>query len=204
MEGKTINVRKLNNVGMILYIRHIPYMISIYLRFSHSVMSELCDPMDCSMTGFPVLYQLLELAHTHVHWVSDAIQPSHSLLSLCPLIFNLFHHQGLFKWVSSLYQVAKILKFQLQHQSFQWTPRTDLLFFLMSKKLSRVFSNTTVQKHQFFFMIQFSHPYMTTRKTIAVTRWILTRLVIAFLPWSRHPLISWLQSHLQWFWSPRK
>ena len=74
---------------------------------------------------------------------------------------------------------------------------------LQSKGLSRVFSNTTVQKPQ-FFMIQLSYPYMTTGKTIAVTRWILMRLVIAFLPWSKHLLISWLQSHLQWFWSPRK
>ena len=86
----------------------------------------LCDPMDCSMPDFPVLHYLPELAHTHVHWVSDAIQPSHPLLSPSPPALNLSQHQGLFKWVSSLYQVAKLLEFQLQHQSIQWTPRSNL------------------------------------------------------------------------------
>ena len=74
-----------------------------------------------------VHYQPLESTQTHVHWVSDAIQPSHLLLSPSPPALNLSQHQGLFKWVSSLHQVAKVLEFQLQHQSFQWTPRTDLL-----------------------------------------------------------------------------
>ena len=87
----------------------------------------LWDPMDCSMPGFPVHHQLPELAQTHVHWVDDVIQPSHPLLSPSPPTFNLFQHQGLFKWVSSLQQVAKVLEFQLQHQSFQCTTRTDLL-----------------------------------------------------------------------------
>ena len=74
--------------------------------------------MECSTPGFPVHHQLLELAQTHVHRVSDAIQPSHPLLSLSPA-FNLSQHQGLFQGVSSSHQVAKILEFQLQHQSFQ-------------------------------------------------------------------------------------
>ena len=77
----------------------------------------LCDPMGCSTPGFPVLHHLLELAQTHVHRVGDAIQPSHTLLSLFPPAFNLSQHQGLF-WVSSLHWVAKVLKFQ--HQFFQW------------------------------------------------------------------------------------
>ena len=85
----------------------------------------LCDPMDCSMPGFPVHHQLPELTHTHVHQVGDAIQPSHPLSSPSPPALNLFQHQGLFKWVSSLHQVAKVLEFQLQHQSFQWTYRTE-------------------------------------------------------------------------------
>ena len=89
--------------------------------------STLCNPMDCSTPGFLVHHQLLELVQTHVHGVSDAIQPSHPLLSPSPPAFNLSQHQGLFQWVSSLHQVAKVLEFQLQHQSFQWTPRTDLL-----------------------------------------------------------------------------
>ena len=85
----------------------------------------LCDPIDCSMPGFPFHHQLLEFTQTHVHWVSDAIQPSHSLSSPSPPAFKLSQHQGLFQWVSSLYQVAKVLEFQLQHQSFQWIFRTD-------------------------------------------------------------------------------
>ena len=80
----------------------------------------LCSPMDCSIPGSPVYHQLPELAQTHAHWVSDAIQPSHPLLSPSPPAFSLSQHQGLFQWVSSSHQVAKVLEFQLQHQSFQW------------------------------------------------------------------------------------
>ena len=87
----------------------------------------LCNPMDCSMPGFPVHHQLLESAHTHVHWVGDAIQPSHPLSSPSLPAFNLSQHRDLFKWVSSSHQVAKVLEFQLQHQSFQWIFRTDIL-----------------------------------------------------------------------------
>ena len=86
----------------------------------------LCNPMDCSMPGLPVHCQLREFTKTRVHWVGDAIQPSHPLSSPSPT-FNLFQHQGLFKWVSSSHLVAKVLEFQLQHQSFQWIFRTDFL-----------------------------------------------------------------------------
>ena len=84
----------------------------------------LCDPMNCRTSGFPVLHYLPEFAQTHVHWVDDAIQPSHSLSSpsLAP---SLSQHQGLFQWVSSLHQVDKVL--ELQHQSFQWIFRVDFL-----------------------------------------------------------------------------
>ena len=85
----------------------------------------LCDSMDCSIPGFPVHHQLPEVAQTHVHWVSDAIQPSHPLSSPSPPVFNLSQYQGLFQWVSSSHQVAKVLEFQLQHQSFQWIFGTD-------------------------------------------------------------------------------
>ena len=88
----------------------------------------LCGPMDCSIPGFPVHHQLPELTQTHVHRVGDAIQPSHPLSSPSLPAFNLSQHQGLFRWVSSLHQVAKALGFQPQHQSFQWTARTDLLW----------------------------------------------------------------------------
>ena len=77
-----------------------------------------CDPMNCSTLGLPVHHQLPEPTQTHVHWVGDAIQPSHPLSSPSPPAFNLSQHQGLFKWVSSLHHVAKVLEFQLQHQSF--------------------------------------------------------------------------------------
>ena len=87
----------------------------------------VCNPVDCSIPGLPVDHQLPEFTQTHVHWVSDAIQPSHPLSSPSPPGFNLSQHPGLFKWVSSSHQVVKILEFQLQHQSFQWIFRTDFL-----------------------------------------------------------------------------
>ena len=87
----------------------------------------LCNPMDRSTPGFPVHHQLPKSTQTHVHWVGDAIQPSHPLSSPSPPALDLSQHQGLFKWVSSLHQVAKVLVFQLQHQSFQWTLRTGLI-----------------------------------------------------------------------------
>ena len=78
----------------------------------------LCDPMDCSTPGLPVHHQLPEFTQTHVHWVGDAIKPSHPLSSPSPPVFNLSQHQGLFKWISSSHQVAKVLEFRLHHQSF--------------------------------------------------------------------------------------
>ena len=96
-------------------------LVSVFssVRFSRSVMSEiLCDPMDCSTPGLPVHPQLPELAQIQVHRVSDAIQPSHPLSSPSPPTFNLSQHQGLFQWVGSSHRVAKVLEFQLQHQSF--------------------------------------------------------------------------------------
>ena len=108
-----------------------PIMFSPYINFQFSSATQsrptLCDPVNRSTPGLPVHYQLPESTQTHVHWVGDAIQPSHPLSSPSPPALNLSQHQGLFKWVSSLHQVAKVLELQLQHQSFQWTPRTDLL-----------------------------------------------------------------------------
>ena len=89
--------------------------------------SCLRNPKDREAWRLLVSSKLLEFTQTHVHWVSDAIQPSHLLLSPSPLAFNLSQHQGLFKCVSSLHQVAKVLEFQLQHQSFQWTFRAVFL-----------------------------------------------------------------------------
>ena len=87
----------------------------------------LCNSMDCNTPGFLVHRQLPEIAQTYVHWVGDAIQPSHLLLSPSPPAFALSQHQHLFKWVSSSHQVVKVSEFQLQHQSFQCLFRTDLL-----------------------------------------------------------------------------
>ena len=97
------------------------------IQFSSVTQScpTLCNPMDCSMPGLPVHHQLPELIQTHIHWVGDAIQPSHPLSAPSPPTFSLSQHQGLFQWISSLHQVAKILEFQLQHQSFQRLFRTD-------------------------------------------------------------------------------
>ena len=116
----------------------------------------LCDPMSCNTPCLPVHHQLTEFTQSRVHWVGDAIQPSHPLSSpsLAP---NSSQHQGLFQWVNSSYEVAKVLVFQLQHQSpppmhtQDWSPLgwTGWIS-LQSKGLSRIFSNTTVQKHQFF------------------------------------------------------
>ena len=77
---------------------------------------ELCDPMDRSTPGLPVHHQLLKSTQIHVHWVGDAIQPSHPLSSPSAPALNLSQHRGLFKWVSSSHQVAKVLEFQLQHK----------------------------------------------------------------------------------------
>ena len=161
----------------------------------------LCDPMDCSTPGFPVLHQLPELAQTHIHWVSDAIQPSHPLSSTSPPEFNLSQHQGLFPMsrlftsggpsfrasasasvlsvnIHDLFPLQLIFSPRDSQESFpinqlftwggqsigvsslasvlpkntqDWSPLVWTGWIsLQSKGLSRVFSNTTVQKHQFF------------------------------------------------------
>ena len=86
-----------------------------------------CDPMDFSTPGLPIHHQLSEFTQTHVHGVGDAIHPSYPLLSASSPTFSLSQHQGLFQWVSSSHQIAKVLEFQLQLQSFQWMFRTYFL-----------------------------------------------------------------------------
>ena len=165
--------------------------------------TTLCDQMDCSMPGFPVNQQLPELTQTHVHPVGDAIQPSHPPSSPSPA-FNLSHHQGLFKWVSSSHQVAKYW-----NCSFSISPsneyaglisfRMDWLELLtnqgtLKSLLQHHSSKASILQRSAFFMVQLSHPYMTTGKTTALTTGtfvdkvmsllfnMLSRLVIAFLP----------------------
>ena len=108
--------------------------MSIFIAFNSVRFSSVaqlcptvCNRMNCSMPGLPVHHQLQDSTETHIHCVGEAIQASHPLSSPSPTALNLSQHQGLFKWVSSSHQVAKVLECQLQHKSFQWTPGTDLL-----------------------------------------------------------------------------
>ena len=114
---KTKNSREGGNINMFVQFSSLQSLRHVWLR----------DSMNCSMPGLPVHHQLPEFTKTHIHWVADAIQASHPLSSPSPPALNPSQHQGLFQWVSPLHQVATVLEFQLQHQSFQWTPRTDLL-----------------------------------------------------------------------------
>ena len=172
--------------------------------------------MNRSTPGLPVHHQLPEFTQTHIHRVSDAIQPSHPLSSPSPPAPNPSHHQSLFQSVNSSHEVAKVLEFQLQHHSLQRNPRADLLQNgLVGSPCSPRDSQESSPTPQFksinfwrsvFFIVQLSHPYMTTGKTIALTRWafvgkamsllfnMLSSLVITFLPRSKRLLISWLQS----------
>ena len=189
-------------------------MLSHSVKFSSVAQScpTLCDPMNCTTPGLPVHHQLPEFTQTHVHWVGDAIQPSHPLSSPSPPVPNPSQHQVLFQWVNSSHEVAKELEFQLQSQSFQWTPfRMDWLDLLavqgtLKSLLQHHSSKASMFRRLAFFIVQLSHPYMTTGKTIALTRWtsvgkvmsllfnMLSRLVITFLSRNKRLLISWLQS----------
>ena len=172
--------------------------------------------MDSSMPDLPVHHQLLEFTQTHVHWVGDTVSTISSSLVPFSSCLQSFPASGSFQWVSSSHQVAKVLEFQLQHQSFQWIFRTD--FFGMDwldllavqgtlkSLLQHHSSKASILRCSAFFRVHLSHPYRTTGKTTALARWtfvgkvisllfnILSRLVIAFLPWSKHLLTSWLQS----------
>ena len=196
--------------------QNLVFLVTIQFSLVAQSFLTLHDPMNCSMPGLPVHHHLPESIQTHVHFVGDAIQPSHPPSSPSPPALYLSQLQGLFQWVSSSHQVAKILEFQLQHQSFQWTPRTDLLQdglggspctsrdspessstpqfkSIKSSALSLLYSPTLTSIHDH-------------RKTIAFTRWtfvgkvmslllhMLFKLLITFLPRSKCLLISWLQS----------
>ena len=208
----------------------------LYLSVQFSLVTQscptLCDPMNRSRPGLPVHHQLPESTQTHVHCVSDTIQPSHPLSSPSPSALNLSQHQGLFQWISSLYRVAKVLEFQLQNQALQWTPRTDLLQNgLVGSPCSQRDSQESFSTPQFksinslvfsflhspaFCIVQLSYPYMATGKTIALTRQtlvgkvtslllnMLSRLVITFLPRNKRLLISWLQSPSSVILEPQK
>ena len=184
------------------------------------------------MPGFPVLHHLPELAQTEVHWVSDAIQPSHPLLPTSPAL-NLSQDFNLFQWVGSSHQEAKASALELHHWSFSFSIshsneysglisfRIDWLDLLavqgtLKSLLQHHSSKASILWYSVFFMIQLSHPYMTTGKNLALTRQnfvgkvmsllfnMLPRLVIAFLPRSKCLLISWLQSPSSVILEPKK
>ena len=175
----------------------------------------LLQPRGPQQPGLSVHHQLLEFTQTHVQWVGKAMQQSHSLLSPSPPAFNLSQHQGLFKWVSSSHQVAKVLEFQLQHQFFQWIfdwfPLGWTGWISLQSKDSQESSPTPQFKSINSSVLSFLYsPTLTSIhsywKTTALSRWtflgkvtsllfnMLSRLVITFLPRTKHLLISWLQS----------
>ena len=174
----------------------------------------LGDSMNSSTPGLPVHHQLLESTQTHVHQVDDAIQPSHPLSSPSPPTLSLSRHQGLFQWVSFSRQVAKVFSFNLSPSNEYpelISLRMDWLDLLaVQGTLKNLFqhhsSKASILRCSAFFLVQLSHPYMTTGKTIALTRRTfdgkvmsllfnkLSRLVITFFPRSKHLLISGLQS----------
>ena len=187
----------------------------------------LCDPMNYSMPGLPVHRQLPEFTQIYVHWVGDAIKPSHPLLSPSWPALNLssirvFSNKSALsiRWpkfwsfnfnISPSNEHPGLISFRMD-----WLNLTAVQGTLKSL-LQHHSSKASILWHSAFFIVQISHPYMTTDKTIDLTRWtfvdkvmsllfnMLSRLVITFLPRSKHLLISWLQSHhLLWFWSLKK
>ena len=186
----------------------------------------LCHPMNRSTLGFPVHHQLPEFTETHVHRVSDAIQPSHPLSSPSPPAPSPSQHQGLFQWVNSLNEWPKYRSFSLSVSPSNEHPglisfRMDWLDLLavqgtLKSLLQHHSSKAPILQSSAFFTVHLSHPYMTTGKTIALTRRtfvgkvmslllnILSRLVITFLPRSWVFSFHGCNHHLQWFWSPPK
>ena len=176
-----------------------------------------CNPMNCSTPGVPIYHQLPEFTLTHIQPVGDAIQPSHRLSSPSPPAPNPSQHQSLYQWVNSSHEVTKVLEFQLQHHSFQRNPRTDLLQNGLvgspcsprdSQESSPTpqFKSITSSALNLLYSPTLTSIYDYWKKTIALTRQtcvgkvmslllnMLSRLVITFLPRSKHLLISWLQS----------
>ena len=161
----------------ILRIRQTGYGFQAHIS-SYSVTKScltFCNPMDCSTPGFPVLHYLLQFAQTHAHWLGDAIQPSYPLSPPSPLALNLFQDWGLFQWISSSHQVAKVLELQLQsfnEYSGLFSFRIDWFDLLAIQEIFKSLlqlhiSIASILRCSAFFMVQLSHSYMTTGKTIA-------------------------------------
>ena len=158
------------------------------VQFSRSVMSNSLWPHELQHARPPCPSPTPGVTQTHVHWVSDAIQPSHPLLSPSPPVLNPSQHQGLFLWVSSSHQVAKVLEFQLQISPSN--EHSGLISFRMDwlgplavqgtlKSLQHHSSKASILRCSVFFIVQLSHPYMTTEKTIALTRWTFVGKVMS-------------------------
>ena len=152
-------------------------LTSVFSSVTQSYLT-LCDPTDCSKPGLPVHHQLQEFTQTHVDWIGYAIQPSHPLPSPSPPAFDLFQHQGLFQWVSSLHQVVKVLGVSasasvLPMNIQDWFPGCmdwlDLLAVQGTLKslLQHHSSKASILEHSVFFIVQLSHPFMTIGKTMA-------------------------------------
>ena len=154
--------------------------LEVFYQFSHSIMSDSLQTHRLQHARPPCPSPIPGVAQTHVHWVGDAIQPSHPQSSPYPPAFNLSQHQGLFKWVSSPHQVAKVLEF-----SFSISPsneysglicfRMDWLYLLaVQGTLKSLFQHhnwkTSILWHSGFFMVQLSHPYTTAGENIALSR----------------------------------
>ena len=152
----------------------------LLLFFSGSVISDSATPWTAARQA-SLHHQLLELAQTHVHRVCDAIQPSHPLSSPSPLAFNLSQHQGLFKWVSSSHQVAKVL----EYFRFSISLSNEYSGLISFRKWGRKELDTTERlhspTHSAFFMVQLSHLYITTGKTIALIKQTFVRNVMPLL-----------------------
>ena len=180
------------------------------------------------MPGFPVLHCLPELAQTHIHWVSDAIRPSHPLSPASPLAHNLTQHERLFSFLisqlfasggQSIGASASALVLPMNIQGWSSLGLTGLIS-LLSEGLSRVLQHynlkASILRRSAFSMVPLSHSYMTTGKTIALTIWTfvgkvmsllfntLSRFVIAFLTISKCLLISWLKLLSTVIWEPKK
>ena len=177
----------------------------------------LCDPMDCSTPDFPVHHQLPELAQTHVHWVSGAIQPTHLILChpllLLPSIFpsiRVFYNESPLRIRWPKYWNFSLSISPSNEYSGFFSFRIDRFELLavqgtLKSLLQHYSPKASILQHSTFFIVQLSHPYMTTGKTIALARQnfvgkvmsllfnMLSRLVITFLPRSKHLLVSWLQ-----------
>ena len=181
----------------------------LLLLFTHPVLSDSLQPMDCSVPGLPVPLHLPECAQVHVRCISDTVQPSHPLTPSSPSALNLSQHQGLFQWVSSSHQMTKIPELQLKHQPFQWIFRVDhsLDWLVWSPCCPRDFQKSSLAQefkgiNSLAFCLLYGptltsiHDYWKKITALTIETFggkemsllsnMLSRFIIAFLPRSKH------------------